>query len=165
MKSLIVYDTKHGTSREVAERIARAIREQGAEAELLELGSAGAGQRSVAGYDAVAIGAPFYMGQWSRKAVAFATSREAELAGKKLALFAVGANPELGVAAAKAALPAALADEIVASAYMGGRVRMKELGLFERIITRMVSGKSEDSSSLDLAAAESLGRSIAGLAG
>lgn len=168
MKSLIVYDTRHGTSRAVAERIAAAMEAAGGEADLLDLSARGAAAKggaaagSLSGYDAVAIGAPFYMGQWSRRAAAFAKAREAELAGKRLGLFALGSDAELGVEAAKAALPASLAGALAAAAYIGGSIRVAGLGRFERFIVKMVSGKAEDSSNLDLAAADSFASRLAG---
>jgi menaquinone-dependent protoporphyrinogen oxidase len=160
MKSLIVYDTKHGTSKEVAERIAASIREKGVEVELLDLRERGAAAAPLESYDAVVLGAPFYMTQWSKRATAFAAAREAELAEKRFGLFAVGSTPELGVEAAKAALPAALASKVAEAAYVGGRFDYPSLGAFERFIVKMVSGKAESSSTLDLAAAEALGASI-----
>jgi menaquinone-dependent protoporphyrinogen oxidase len=160
MKSLIVYDTRHGTSKEVAERIAAAIREKGAEAELLDLRARGAKAAPLGAYDEVVIGAPFYMVQWSKRAAAFAKAREAELATKRLGLFAVGSNAELGVEAAKSALPAALAAKIADAAYVGGRVEYQRLGAFERFIVKLVSGAAESSSTLDLGAAEALGAAI-----
>ena len=160
MKSLIVYDTKHGTAKEVALRIAQAIRVKGAEAELLDLRTRGAAAVALEGYGAVVIGAPFYMGQWSKRAASFAEARESELAGKTLGLFVVGSNAALGVEAAKTALPEVLARKITDAVYVGGRLEYEKLGSFERLIVKMVSGKAQSSSTLDLAAADALGGAI-----
>ena len=160
MKTLIVYDTKHGATEEVARRIAGAIRERGAEAELLDLRTKGAEKTSLAGYSAVALGGPFYMGRWSKRAEAFAAAREEELAAKSFALFSLVTNEKLGAAAAKAALPPSLAAKAL-SAHFGGRVDYPKLGGFERFIVRMVGGKTESISTLDLEAAAAFGAALA----
>ena len=72
MKALIVFDTKHGATEEVAGKIAQAVRDKGNEADLLDLRKKESFSLSLEAYDAVALGAPFYMGQWSKRARAFA---------------------------------------------------------------------------------------------
>jgi menaquinone-dependent protoporphyrinogen oxidase len=160
MKTLVVYDTKHGATEEVAERIAKAIRDRGAEAEILDLRKKAAEKVPLEGFSTVALGGPFYMGRWSRRASAFATAREAELKGKLFAFFSLGTDEKLGIAAAKAALPPSLAAK-ARSAHFGGRVDIAKLGGFERFIVRMVSGKAEDFSTLDLEAASAFGAALA----
>jgi menaquinone-dependent protoporphyrinogen IX oxidase len=164
MKSLIVYDTKHGASAEVAERIAKAIQGKGGETELLDLREKGAAAAPLGAYDAVVLGGPYYMGTWSKRAKAFAARREADLSGKVLGLFSVGSNAELGDKAAIASLPASLRAAVTASAYVGGRLVFRELGSFERFIVKKVGGSEEDSSTLDLSKAEALGAELAAIA-
>jgi menaquinone-dependent protoporphyrinogen oxidase len=162
MKTLVVYDTKHGTSEEVAGRVAAAIESRGGEARLLDLRERGSSSASLAGFDAVALGGPFYMGMWSRRARSFAAARAAELAGKRLGIFAIGSNAALGDGAAKAALPPALAPAIVASAYVGGRYDYDRLGGLERFIVKKVTGKTESSSTLDLGPVEGFAAELLG---
>ena len=160
MKTLIVYDTKHGTSEEVAGRIAAAVKAKGGEAQLLDLRKKGSAAASLSAYDVVAIGGPFYMNSWSKRARAFASAREAELMKKKLGVFAIGSNLELGDKAAKAALPASLGCAIVASAYLGGRVEIDSLSGFERFIIKTVAGKAESYSTLDFEPVEGFASSL-----
>jgi menaquinone-dependent protoporphyrinogen oxidase len=159
MKTLVVYDTKHGATEEVAKRIAEAIREKGSQAELLNLRRKGSERASLAGFAMVALGGPFYMGRWSRRAAAFASAREAELAGKGFALFALGTDEKLGEAAAKATLPPSLAAK-ARSAYFGGRIDFARLGGLERLIMKIVTGGAESRSTLDLEAAYVFGSQI-----
>jgi menaquinone-dependent protoporphyrinogen oxidase len=161
MKSLIVFDTKHGATEEIARRIAQAVRGHGGEADLLDLRSEGSSALSLDAYRSVALGAPFYMGRWSKRARAFAAVNQGELAEKRLALFAVGSDAKLGDVAAKAALPGAIADKIAFSAYFGGRFDFNRLGALERFIVKKVTGKAESSSTLDLDATEAFGAKLA----
>ncbi len=160
MKTLVVYDTKHGATEEAALKIAEAIRAEGAAAETLDLRTGGAEKRSLAAFSAVALGGPFYMGRWSARAAAFARAREGELAGKRLAVFALGSDEKLGAAQAAARLPPSLAARAV-TAHFGGRVDLRRLGGFERFVMRVVAGKAESRSTLDLAAASAFGSRLA----
>jgi menaquinone-dependent protoporphyrinogen oxidase len=161
VKSLIVFDTKHGATGEIARSIAQAVRGHGGEADLLDLRSKGSSARKLEAYHSVALGAPFYMGRWSKRARSFAEERQGELAGKRIALFAVGADAKLGDGAARAALPGVLADRVAFSAYFGGRFDFNRLGALERFIVKKVTGKAESSSTLDLDAAEAFGAKLA----
>jgi menaquinone-dependent protoporphyrinogen oxidase len=164
MKTIVVYDTKHGATEEVAVRIAGAIRETGEEAELLDLRERGAEKTSLEDFAAVVLGGPFYMGSWSRRAAAFAARREAELKGKSFAVFALGSDEDLGEAEAEAAVKAALPPSLAAKArwaHFGGRIDFARLGGFERFIMKTVGGKTESTSTLDLTAAAAFGAGLA----
>lgn len=161
MRTLVVFDSKHGATEEVAGKIAEGVRGAGGAAVLLDLRGVGAAKASIDGFDAVALGGPSYMGRWSKRASAFASAREAELAGKEVALFVVGNDATKAEAPAKEAVPSALAGRAQA-AYFGGRVDIQKLGGFERFIMKKVTGKVEDTSTLDLEAARAFGARLAG---
>ncbi|HWR12416.1 MAG TPA: flavodoxin domain-containing protein [Rectinemataceae bacterium] len=156
MKLLVLYDTKHGTTAEVARAIASA---SGGTA--VPLASCPA---SLAGYDKVVLGAPVYFGQWSKALGALALERQGELSGPRLYAFALGMMPNDYVGVVKAALPAALADKIGGIRCFGGRVDPAKLGFAERFITKMVSKASakqgQAAVELDLAAATEFGRRL-----
>jgi menaquinone-dependent protoporphyrinogen oxidase len=61
---LIVYDTKNGSTAEVAEAIAGRLGDQGAEVELSPVRSA----PDLADWDGIVLGAPIYSGRWMRGA-------------------------------------------------------------------------------------------------
>jgi len=156
MKTLVVFDTKHGATEEVAGKIAEGIRGAGGKAEMLDLRARGSAKAALDGFDAVALGGPSYMGRWSKRASSFAAAREAELAGKAIALFVVGNDADKADAPAKEAVPSTLAGR-AASAYFGGRIDFPRLGGFERFVVKAVSGKAASSSTLDLEAALAFG--------
>jgi menaquinone-dependent protoporphyrinogen oxidase len=165
VKALIVFDTKHGATEEIAKRIAQAVRDHRGEADLLDLRTEGSRTPELGAYDAVALGAPFYMGRWSKRARAFAESRQGELGKKRIALFAVGSNAKLGDLAAKASLPKSLADKVAFSAYFGGRFDFNSLGALERRVIKKVTGQAESSSTLDLEATKAFGEKLVEPAG
>jgi menaquinone-dependent protoporphyrinogen oxidase len=86
---LIAYATRYGSTREVAERVAAALRAAGIEADVRPVEEAG----SVDGYDAVVFGAPFYLARLLRSGRRFLRRRRRELAGVPLAVFVLGLEP------------------------------------------------------------------------
>jgi menaquinone-dependent protoporphyrinogen oxidase len=84
---LLVYATRHESTREVAEAVAEELRAAGAEVDLREASQAPA----PAGYDAVVVGGPMIMG-WHRQAVKYVSRYRRELAQVPTALFVTAAS-------------------------------------------------------------------------
>jgi menaquinone-dependent protoporphyrinogen oxidase len=104
---LVAYATKAGSTREVAEVVARTLREHGLEVDSRPVAEVGA----LAPYGAVVLGAALYTGRIHRDARRFLRSHRAELAERPLAVFAMGPKT-LGddeVASSRAQLDRALA--------------------------------------------------------
>ena len=87
MNVLMAYATKNGSTQQVADAVAAARRERGAQVTLLPARAAG---QSVAGYDLVMLGAPLYSGRWHRDAHRFLRRHRRELAAVPVAVFAMG---------------------------------------------------------------------------
>ncbi|HVP75099.1 MAG TPA: flavodoxin domain-containing protein [Gaiellaceae bacterium] len=83
---LVAYASNHGSTREVAEAIRGSLEKAGLRAELQPAEEV----RELDGYDAIVLGAPIYMGRWHRHAHAFLRHHRDALAGRPLAVFALG---------------------------------------------------------------------------
>jgi menaquinone-dependent protoporphyrinogen oxidase len=83
---LISYATKHGSTQEVAEAIAAALREAGRQVDVRPA----ADVRDMAGYGAVILGAPLYMARWHKDARRFLKRHRDALAALPIAIFALG---------------------------------------------------------------------------
>jgi menaquinone-dependent protoporphyrinogen oxidase len=81
---LVAYATKRGSTREVAEAVAAALREQGSKVELAPVREV----KSVDRFDAVVIGGALYSGRW--RASRLLKRRRKALASKPVAVFAMG---------------------------------------------------------------------------
>ena len=86
-KVLVVYATRHGSTKETAEGVAEELRAAGAEVELCEASSAPAPD----GYDAVVVGAPMIMG-WHKEARRYVRKHRDALARVPFALFVAAAS-------------------------------------------------------------------------
>jgi menaquinone-dependent protoporphyrinogen oxidase len=104
---LVAYATKAGSTREVADAVARTLREHGLEADVRSASEVG----TLAPYGAVVLGTALYTGRVHREARRFLGRHREQLAERPLAVFAMGpktlADDE--VAASRAQLDRALA--------------------------------------------------------
>jgi menaquinone-dependent protoporphyrinogen oxidase len=83
---LVAYASNHGSTREVGEAICIPLERAGLRAHLRPAMDV----RELDGYAAVVLGAPLYMGRWHRHAHAFLRRNHRSLAGRPLAVFALG---------------------------------------------------------------------------
>ncbi len=83
---LVTYATKHGATKEIAERITRVLRDEGLSAEVIPVKQVG----SLAPFRAVVLGSASYYGRWRGEAVKFLKSRAAELSDRPTWLFMSG---------------------------------------------------------------------------
>ena len=83
---LVAYASKHGATREIAERIAETLTAAGQQAEARPVGAPG----DLAGYDAFVIGSAAYLGHWLKEAAGFVRGNRAVLVSRPLWLFSSG---------------------------------------------------------------------------
>jgi menaquinone-dependent protoporphyrinogen oxidase len=87
MDVLVGYATKNGSTAEVAETVASAIRARGGRAEVL---AAKTVRDPVSRYDLVVLGAPLYSGRWHKDAARFLRRHRRDLADVPVAVFGMG---------------------------------------------------------------------------
>lgn len=86
IKVLVAYASRYGSTQEVAEAIAAALRESGLEADLEPMRKVEALEE----YTAVVLGAPIYMSRWHKDARAFLSRHREALTERPVAVFALG---------------------------------------------------------------------------
>lgn len=83
---LVAYASKHGATKEIAERIAKRLTAASVQVELSPLD----GLRNLSGYDAFVIGSAVYFGKWIKEADSFVRSHHNELSERPVWLFSSG---------------------------------------------------------------------------
>ena len=83
---LVAYATRYGSTQEVAEAIAAALRAGGQTVDCLPAKQV----RSLDGYPAVVLGAPLYMFRWHADAKSFLSRHRQALMARPVAVFAMG---------------------------------------------------------------------------
>jgi menaquinone-dependent protoporphyrinogen oxidase len=86
MTVLVTYASKHGSTKEIAERIAPTLRRSGIETDLQPVEAV----RDVEPYAAVVLGSAIYYGSWMKEAREFVHRHETALAARPVWLFASG---------------------------------------------------------------------------
>ncbi|HEV2141549.1 MAG TPA: flavodoxin domain-containing protein [Candidatus Dormibacteraeota bacterium] len=86
MRILVVYASKYGSTKGIAERIADTLNESGQQAAAVPASKAGV----LDGYDAFVIGSAAYMGSWLTEAAGFVRRNAARLRAKPVWLFSSG---------------------------------------------------------------------------
>jgi menaquinone-dependent protoporphyrinogen oxidase len=92
MRILVAYDSAHGSTRDIAYRIAASLRTLGLRAE------AGSTRdvRSVRGFDAFVLGSAVHAGEWLPGVTAFLRANAPRFDGRPVWLFDVGLAPAMG---------------------------------------------------------------------
>jgi menaquinone-dependent protoporphyrinogen oxidase len=88
-KVLVVYASRHGATRGIAQRIADVLRTEGLEVDVAPADHAA----GVGASDAVVVGSAVYMGTWQKAAVEFVKRNEVRLAEVPLWFFSSGPLP------------------------------------------------------------------------
>lgn len=88
MKALVVYGTRGGATKAIADEIGKALAEQGYEATVKDARDTKG--VDVKAFDLVIVGSSVWAGMWTGKATGFLKANQEALASKKVALFASG---------------------------------------------------------------------------
>lgn len=143
MKTLILYATKHGATRDIAQRLAK--RMDGATTIDLGTGSAPA----PGGYDCVIIGSSVYAGMLRKEAKEYASKHADALKAVKLGLFISGMAPEGAQSYAESNYPKDVATHAKVVQMLGGTFDPAKSGLFDKLVMRMILKSSAYKSTIE----------------
>ncbi|MFE1863547.1 flavodoxin domain-containing protein [Streptomyces anandii] len=139
-KVLVAYGSANGSTAQIAEAVARTLREDGLDAEALPAGQVSA----VSAYDAVVVGGGLYAGRWHKDARRFVRRHRRSLSGRPVWFFSSGPldasaserdiPPVPGVRRAMARL------DVSEHATFGGRLEEGAKGRMARMIVKQGKG-------------------------
>ena len=143
MKTLILYATKHGAAREIAQRIANKI--TGAALHDLKQG----GILPLAEFDCVIIGSSVYVGMIRKEAKAFLMQYAQDLQGKKLGLFVCGLDGAQEQEYFKTNFSPDILQTAKAISFLGGIFDPKKASIIERFMVRVAAKQSGYTDTID----------------
>jgi menaquinone-dependent protoporphyrinogen oxidase len=136
MNTLILYATKHGATREIAERIANNM--GGATLHDLKQGDSPA----LDGFDCVIIGSSLYAGSIRKEAKAFLTKNADGLRDKKIGLFLSGMAAGDDKKYFDGNFPPSVLQSAKATSFLGGIFDPEKANAMERVVMKAVSKQS-----------------------
>jgi menaquinone-dependent protoporphyrinogen oxidase len=145
MKILVAYGSKHGSTREIAERITARLHDAGHATDVVPAGEV----HDVTPYKAVVLGSAVYMRRWSRDASKLLKGSAGALAQRETWLFSSGPVGEVDAKAEKWATPKLvekMASQIGAHDHrvFGGRVPPDPSNFMERAMARDTPPELQD---------------------
>jgi menaquinone-dependent protoporphyrinogen oxidase len=140
MQVLVTYASKHGSTREVAERIASTIHSSGALVETRRVNQVD----DVSGYDAVVIGSSIYYGLWMKEAIEFVSQNQLQLAQRMVWLFSVGPVGHLAKTEPPEVASPGQSVHVRGHALFSGALNPKQLSMLERAIVQGVKAEYGD---------------------
>lgn len=143
MKTLILYATKYGAARQIAERLA----EKMGGAVLHDLKQGGA--PSLDQFEFVIFGSAIYAGVIRKEAKAYLSQNTDTLLGKKLGLFLCGLEEEKEKEKIEANFPPELLQTAKIACYLGGVFDPKKAKAAERLIMKLVAKREGYLSTID----------------
>lgn len=144
---LVAYASKHGSTREIAERIAEVLSAGGLEVDLQDVADVGEPTK----YRAIVLGVAMYMGAWRKSAKQFLTGHVDALVDRDVWLFVSGPTGEGdaeemmdGHAVQPAMEPVLERIHPREVAVFHGSIDLEALGWFERFVIRTVKAETGD---------------------
>ena len=134
MKTIIIYCTKHGTTKKVAESVSEIL----GDAAIVALGR----QRlDISSFDFVVLGTPVYAGLPMKIMQKFYEKNLSKLLDKKIALFVCGMEPDADkqMLELKSAFPEKLFEHACFVDFLGGRFLFDKMNFIERFIIKRVA--------------------------
>lgn len=134
MSTLIMYVTKHGSTRKCASILSKKLT---GKVDMYNLREGKA--PDLAEYDKVIIGGSIYAGRIQKEISEFCSQNLEALKNKKLGLFICCMFKDSSMAQLKSAYPEELLKRAAASNSFGGEMNFSDMSFGEKAITRMVS--------------------------
>lgn len=139
MKVLLVVESKHGATEEIAAAIAAELQEGGAEVDSRHPGEVD----SLDGYEAVVLGSAIYMGNWMPAVKHFIDRHRDALKQRRVWLFSSG---PIGDAEGEDPVGDKLEAQVgaVGHAIFSGKLDRSRLGIAEKLVTGVVHAPEGD---------------------
>lgn len=143
-KTAIIFTTKHGCAKQCASSLAEQLRQP---VDLIQLKQS---PIDLTGYDQIILGGSIYMGQIQKEMKAYCEEHKNQLLQKRIALFTCGLREkEEGIQQLNMNFPPELVEHAVAAETFGGKLVMRDMNWWEKLIIRMVAKTTTDQDTIN----------------
>ncbi|HEX2935722.1 MAG TPA: flavodoxin domain-containing protein [Bacteroidales bacterium] len=150
MRTAIVYTTKHGTTRKVANKIKEMIWP----GDVILFNLAETRQPEIRSFDRVIIGSSVYAGSVNGRVKLFVKQNMVELLQKEVGLFTCGMFFEKAEEQIEKSFPALLRQHARSIRHLGGEYQFDDLNFVERFLVKKIGGATQSESHIDEKAIE-----------
>ena len=144
MKTLILYATKHGATREIAQRIADRMDD----AAIHDLGQSNI--PDFIGFDCIVVGSSIYAGMIRKEAKVFLSQNADTLGNKEFGLFLSGMDATRGKDFFDSNIPQSILQNAKVTSFLGGIYDPQKAGLIERFIMKAAAKQSKYTDTIDV---------------
>lgn len=138
MKTIIIYTSKYGCTEKAAYLLKNQL---GEETEVVNLMLAK--EPALERYDTVILGGSIYYGKIQKQMMEFTSKYQNELSKKRVGLFiCAGAKGEQAAQELKSSFPEKLYEQSITKEVFGDEIYEEKFTILDRLVLRMVKGKS-----------------------
>ena len=145
MRTAIVYATKHGTTRKVANKI-KALVWPG---DVILFNLAETRDVELRSFDRIIIGSSIYAGSVSGRVKSFVKQNMVDLLQKEVGLFTCGMFFEKANEQIEKSFPAVLRQHARSIKHLGGEYQFDDLNFVERFLVKKIGGATQSESHID----------------
>lgn len=128
MKTIIIYDSRNGTTEDCAINIKKSLNCDSVNLRKQSI-------KSIDEYSLIVIGTPLYMGHPLKRIKSFCRKNENKLLNKHIAFFVCGlGEPKAMIEQFKNSIPSKLIDKAEIISHFGGEIRPEKAHFFEKLI-------------------------------
>ncbi|WP_162921677.1 flavodoxin domain-containing protein [Listeria costaricensis] len=136
MRTLILYDSKYGTTEKCAQHLAAQIKNDVDMQKIIPKKN-----YDLSDYQQIILGTPIYMGKPRKVFTEFLNNHQDSLLTKRLHLYICGMQEAAADEELKNAYPKKLSEHATHQAYFGGEFIFTKMNFFEKLIVKTVTKK------------------------
>ncbi len=144
MKTLIVYATTYGFTKDCVEELKKLLK---GEALAINIGKDQI--PPLKEFDQIVVGGSIYMGQLHKKLKEFCVAQQQQLHGKRLALFLCCGLPDNFEQALNSTFPKELLEQAITTECFGGELRINQMNFAHKMMTKLMKKAQEKEGKAD----------------
>lgn len=160
MKTLIIYATKHGTTKKITDILAKKLKEKKEDVKVINIKEIK--NYNIRVFDRVIIGGSIHAGNIQKNIKKFCKEHEQELKEKQLGLFitCMMNNEDIQKAQLEKAYSKELRDKSKATGILGGEYLFEKMNFLEKIMVKLIAKTNKTTTKIDKDAIDKFAKDV-----